>query len=251
VSGRVALVTGAAGGIGRGIAERLAADGAAVAIADVDPAGAELAAELRAAGHDAVFGAVDVGDADQVEAFVARVDGELGPIDVLVNNAAVSLGQSFLQTSWDTWARTLRVNLSGAFLCGQAVARRMAARGTGGRIVNIGSTNSFTAERGHASYVASKGGIAMLTRAMAVDLAPDGILVNAVAPGPVRTEATAPVFDSEDYRRALAHGVPLARAGRPAEIAGIVAFLVSDDASYMTGSFVVADGGWLSYLRTD
>jgi NAD(P)-dependent dehydrogenase (short-subunit alcohol dehydrogenase family) len=251
VIGTVALVTGAAGGIGRSVAERLAADGARVAIADVDPAGQEVAAALRASGHEALFGAVDVGDAGQVEAFVARVDAELGPIDVLVNNAAVSLGQSFLETSWETWDRTLRVNLSGAFLCGQAVARRMVARGTGGRIVNIGSTNSFTAERGHASYVASKGGIAMLTRAMAVDLAPHGILVNAVAPGPIRTEATADAFDADEYRAALAHGVPLARAGRPAEIAGIVSFLASNDASYMTGSFVIADGGWLSYLRTD
>jgi NAD(P)-dependent dehydrogenase (short-subunit alcohol dehydrogenase family) len=247
----VALVTGAAHGIGRAIAERLAAEGARVAIADCDPAGEEVAAALRAAGHQARSGAVDVGDAWQVEAFVAEVESELGPVDLLVNNAAVSLGQSFLDTSWETWERTLRVNLSGAFLCAQAVARRMVERGAGGRIVNIGSTNSFTAERGQASYVTSKGGLAMLTRAMAVDLAPHGILVNAVVPGPIRTEATAAVFDTEDYASALAHGVPLARAGRPAEIAGIVAFLASADASYMTGSFLVADGGWLSYLRTD
>jgi NAD(P)-dependent dehydrogenase (short-subunit alcohol dehydrogenase family) len=251
LEGKVALVTGAGRGIGRAIAERLAGEGAHVALAELRPEGEAAAEALRAAGYDAVCVPVDVADADDVERLVDQVLARFGRVDVLVNNAGVSLGESFLETSFATWQRTLAVNLTGVFLCGQRVARAMVDRGEGGRIVNIASVNAIAAEKGAASYVASKGGIAMLTRAMAVDLAPHRILVNAIAPGPIRTEASAPIFDEESYRHGIERGIPLGRAGTPAEVASVVAFLASDDASFVNGTTVVVDGGYLAYVRLD
>jgi glucose 1-dehydrogenase len=143
------------------------------------------------------------------------------------------------------------VNLTAVFLCSQLVARSMVARKASGSIVNIGSVNSFSAEKAAAPYVASKGGVLMLTRAMAVDLAPHSIRVNAVAPGPIETERSAPVFAMPAYSSAVQRGVPMARVGRPQEVASAVAFLASEESSYMTGSVVVVDGGLLSYLRFD
>jgi NAD(P)-dependent dehydrogenase (short-subunit alcohol dehydrogenase family) len=249
LEGRVAVVTGSGRGIGRTIGETLAAEGASVALAEILPEGEATAEALRAAGHDAVWVPTDVADADDVERMVAEVVSRFGGIDVLVSNAAVSLGESFLETSLETWHRTLAVNLTGTFLCGQRVARTMVARGRGGRIVNIASINGIAAERGAASYVASKGGVALLTRAMAVDLAPYRILVNAIAPGPIRTPVTAPIFDQEHYRRGIETGVPLGRAGSSEEVAAVAAFLASDDASFVNGTTVVVDGGFLAYLR--
>jgi NAD(P)-dependent dehydrogenase (short-subunit alcohol dehydrogenase family) len=249
--GKVAVVTGAGRGIGRAIAERLAAEGARVALADLRPEGEATTEALQAAGYDAVCVPTDVGDAGQVALMVDEVIRRFGRVDLLVNNAAVSLGGSFLETSYETWQRTLTVNLTGAFLCGQRVAHTMVERGDGGRIVNVASINSFAAEKGAASYVASKGGIALLTRAMAVDLAPYGILVNAIAPGPIRTETTAALFDEEPYRRGIENGVPIGRAGTPAEVAAVAAFLASDDASFVNGTTVVVDGGFLGYIRLD
>jgi NAD(P)-dependent dehydrogenase (short-subunit alcohol dehydrogenase family) len=251
LEGKVAVVTGGGRGIGRAIAERFAEEGARVAIAELRAEGEQVAGELRAAGHDAAAVPTDVSEPDDVGRMVDVVVERFGRVDVLVNNAAVSLGESFLETSLATWQRTLAVNLTGAFICGQAVARTMVARGGGGRILNMASVNSVAAEKGAASYVAAKGGLALLTRAMAVDLAPYGILVNAIAPGPIRTEASAPIFDQERYRRGIEHGVPLARAGSPAEVAAVAAFLASDDASFVNGTTVVVDGGFLGYVRLD
>jgi NAD(P)-dependent dehydrogenase (short-subunit alcohol dehydrogenase family) len=248
---RVAIVTGAGRGIGRAVAERLAGDGAAVVIAELSDDGAEVAQALTATGATALYLPVDVADPQAVDEMVEQAHHAFGRIDVLVNNAAVSPGGSFLETEPDTWLRTLGVNLTGPFLCGRAVARRMVAGGIEGRIVNVASINSFAAERGAASYVASKGGLAALTRAMAVDLAPHGIRVNAVAPGPIRTEVTAPLFDAPAYREGIARGVPLRRAGGPDEVAAVVAFLAGDDASFVNGATLVADGGYLAYIRLD
>jgi 3-oxoacyl-[acyl-carrier protein] reductase len=247
----VAVVTGAGRGIGRAIAARLAASGARVVIAERDGSGEQAAAALRERGAEAICVLTDVSDPEQVGVLVERTRSDLGEIDVLVNNAAVSLGESFLETSLETWSRTIAVNLTGPFLCAQAVARAMVGAGTRGRIVNVASINSFAAERRAASYVASKGGIAMLTKAMAVDLAGHGIRVNAVAPGPIRTEATAALFDAEPYRSAIVQGVPLGRSGDAAEVAAAVHFLASEEASFVTGETLVVDGGFIAYLRMD
>lgn len=243
MTARVALVTGGGAGIGRAVATRLAAEGLIVVAADLAPP-----ADATPGVWDV---ALDVCDPDAVARVVAAVTGEHGGLDVLVTSAAVSLGESFLETRAETWARTLAVNLTGPFLCGQAVARAMIERGTRGRIVNLGSLNGVLAERGAASYVASKGGVLGLTRAMAVDLAPYGIAVNAVCPGPIRTDRNAAMFDAPDYRRGIERGIPMGRAGTPMEAAAAVSWLASENASFVTGAALALDGGYSAYLRLD
>lgn len=242
------VVTGAGRGIGRAIALRFARDGWRVVAVDVDAT--SLAA--MASGASAVYPVTaDVSAPDAASRVVDEAAEHAGGVDVLVNNAAVSLGESFLETRPETWQRTLEVNLTGTFRCGQAVARWLVDHQRPGRIINLASANSYAAERGAASYIASKGGVLALTRAMAVDLARYGILVTALAPGPVRTSHTAPVFDAHPVREGIAHGVPLGRAGTPEEVAGAVAFLAGADATFVTGTALVVDGGYLGYARFD
>jgi len=250
---KVTLVTGGAAGIGRAVAERFAREGALVVFFDVNvDAGESCLQNLKAiASEEPVFIPCDLEKAGHIQSAVASVLEKCGAIHVLVNNAAVSLGDGFLETSLEKWERTIAVNLTAPFLCGQIVARSMVAKGIGGSIINLASVNSFAAEKGAAAYVASKGGVLALTRSMAVDLARYSIRVNAIAPGPIRTERSAPVFAQETYRAGIERGVPLARVGRPEEVASLALFLACDESSYMTGSAVVIDGGQLSYLRFD
>jgi NAD(P)-dependent dehydrogenase (short-subunit alcohol dehydrogenase family) len=250
---KTALVTGGANGIGRAVAERLASEGARVIILDVDEAGGRRCVEhLRTLGKEkALFLPCDLANPAEIEEAIGSLPEESGQIDILVNDAAVSLGGTFLETPLEKWQNTLAVNLTAIFVCSQMVARAMVARKASGSIVNLASVNSFAAEKGAASYVASKGGVLMLTRAMAVDLAPYGVRVNAIAPGPIETEHSAPIFAAPAYSHAIRQGVPLGRAGQPAEVAAAVAFLASEESSYMTGSVMVVDGGFRSYLRFD
>lgn len=238
---KVAVVTGAAQGIGAACARRLHADGAAVALWDVDATrGAALAAEL---GPRALFQRCDVSAKAEVEAALAATEAALGPVDALVNNAGIFRAADFLEISEADWDAVIAVNLKGAFLVGQAVARSMAAHG-GGAIVNMSSVNGVMAIPSIASYNASKGGIDQLTRVMALALADRGIRVNAVAPGTIATElAKNAVLGSAEARARIMSRTPLRRLGEPAEIASVVAFLLSDDASYLTGEIVYADGG--------
>lgn len=248
---KTALVTGGAKGIGRAVAERFASEGAQVIILDVDePAGKQCVEYLQSHyKQKAQFVSCDLAIAAQIEAAIAGLPQHFSQIDILVNNAAVSLTGPFLETSLERWHKTISVNLTAVFLCSQLVARSMVARKAPGSIINLGSINSFAAEKAAAAYVASKGGILMLTRSMAVDLAPYSIRVNAVAPGPIETERSAPVFATPTYSAAIRQGVPMGRAGQPEEIGSVVAFLASEDSSYMTGSIVVIDGGLMSYIR--
>lgn len=243
---RVALITGAAQGIGAACARRFAREGAKVVIADVsDAPGNALAAEL-----DAMYVSCDVGDKPQVDALVRSVMLAHGRIDALVNNAGIFRAADFLDVTEEDFDAVLRVNLKGAFLVGQAVARAMAKAGRGA-IVNMSSVNSVLAIPTIASYNVSKGGINQLTRAMALALADKGIRVNAVGPGTIATELAAKsVLTSPEAKARIMSRTPMQRLGDPGEIANVVAFLASDAASYITGEIVMVDGGRMALNYT-
>ena len=248
LQGRVALVTGSARGIGLAIAERLARDGAAVMLSDVDSErGAAEAERLRAAGFDAAFHPCDVTDEAPVAAFVAAGIKAFGSIDIAVNNAGIVHGAEFLDLAVADFDRVLGINLRGAFLFGQRAAREMVRQVEAGRapgsIINMSSVNAQVTIATQTAYCVSKGGLAQLTRVMAISLARYGIRVNAIGPGSIATDMVAKVATDDAMRRTLLSRTPLLRFGQPSEIAGIAAFLASDDASYVTGETIVADGG--------
>lgn len=249
LQGRNAIVTGAASGIGRAIAIGFAREGARVAAADINLAGAESTAEsIRAAGGEAYAAEVDVARKDRVDAMVARAIGAFGRIHVLVAAPGTSTDRHFLDLPEDEWDRVLAVNLKSLFLCGQAVARHMAQHG-GGSIINITSQCGDVAMANSAHYHASKGGGKMLTQAMALDLAAHGIRVNAIAPGLTETALTARHYLSEEgmaHRRAVLAHTPLARAAAPEEMVGAAVFLASDESSFVTGTTLYVDGGYLA-----
>jgi NAD(P)-dependent dehydrogenase (short-subunit alcohol dehydrogenase family) len=241
---RVAVITGAAQGIGKACARRLAQDGAKVALWDVDFAKAQaLAAELQAQGASALAQHCDVSRKADVDAALAATQRSLGPVNALVNNAGIFKAADFLDVTEADWDAVIAVNLKGSFLVAQAVARVMKAHG-GGAIVNMSSVNGTMAIPSIASYNASKGGIDQLTRVMALALADHGIRVNAVGPGTIATDlARAAVLGSEEAKARILSRTPLRRLGEPAEVADAVAFLLSDAASYITGEIVYVDGG--------
>jgi len=248
LAGKVALITGAASGIGRATALTLARDGAAVVVADIDaPRGAETVATIGDAGGQAHFVLADVTrDAERmVEAAVQK----FGRLDILVNNAGIFYTVDLFDVTFDEWKRAVDVMYFGTFRCSQAAARQMVRQGGGGRIVNISSVNGFLGMPQSSHYNSAKGAIDQLTRCLAVELAPHGILVNGVAPGFVETpmaivngvnEHETPEFQEFYVRR---RRIPLARPALPAEIAEAVAFLVSPRCTYITGHTLVVDGG--------
>ena len=244
LEGKVAVVTGAARGIGLAIAEAFLGEGARVVLADW------LADEVRARaaglGERALGVAADVGNAGQVRALVAETVRRFGGLDIMVANAAVQAEIPFLDLTEEEFDRVIRVNLKGAFLCGQTAARHMVETGRRGAILNLSSVNAVVAHPVLVHYAASKGGIAMLTRGMAVALAPHGIRVNAIGPGSVNTPINTNFFSMPGMKERSLMRTPLGRIAEPAEIARVAVFLASDDASYVTGTTVYADGGRLA-----
>jgi NAD(P)-dependent dehydrogenase (short-subunit alcohol dehydrogenase family) len=246
-SGRTALITGAARGIGLACARAFVGEGAQVMIADIDAAtGSAAAAELGAAAR---FVPCDVGDAAQVSRLLENTLAWTGRLDVLVNNAAIIRSADFLELSEADFDAVLRVNLKGAFLVAQAAARVMVAAG-GGAVVNLSSVNGITAIPNQAPYNISKGGVDQLTRVMAVALADKGVRVNAVAPGSILTDLLKVVMQDDAARRKILSRTPLGRCGEPAEVARAVLFLASDEASYITGQILYLDGGRLALNYT-
>ncbi|WP_274627232.1 SDR family NAD(P)-dependent oxidoreductase [Arvimicrobium flavum] len=249
LDGKTAIVTGAASGIGYAIAERFVRDGAKVLLADLDQAKGEKAEKDLSKLGEVRFLKTDVAKRLDAHNLVAAAIDAFGDIDALVNNAGIVHGADFLDLKEEDFDRVLSINLKGSFLVGQAVARYMVDKvnkgGTPGVIVNMSSVNAVFAIANQVPYSVSKGGVNQLTKVMALSLAPYGIRVNAIGPGSIMTEMLASVNSDPAAKNRILSRTPLGRIGEPSEIASIAAFLASDDASYITGQTIYADGGRL------
>jgi glucose 1-dehydrogenase len=243
---KVALITGASSGIGAGVAARFAAEGALVAVnyrpgspRDRDAADAAVATF----GTRCIAVEADVSRRDHVEAMIGRVVAELGRIDICLNNAGIETKRDFLDTTDDEWNRVIGVNLYGAFVVSQLAARAMVAQGGGGRLLFMSSVHEDIPFPGYTSYCASKGGMRMMMRNIAMELAPHGITVNNIAPGAIATPINQAVLDDPVALRNATSEIPLGRFGTPADVAAVAVFLASDEAAYVTGSTYYVDGG--------
>ena len=241
LSGRYILITGGGGGIGTALAQGLTRAGAQVFVADVR---AEAASAVAATMPGAGWAAVDVRDQVSVEQMVAKAVSHGGPLHGLVNAHGLSTYVPFLELSVEEWSRIIDVNLTGTFIVGQAVARHMVEQGTAGAIVNVASTLGWVGGPNRVHYLASKGGVNLLTRGMALDLVAYGIRVNAIGPGPIVTEMTRPRWDNPEALKATNARTPMGRMGQPEELVGAVVYLLSAEASYTTGITLYVDGGW-------
>jgi glucose 1-dehydrogenase len=249
LAGRRALVTGANSGIGRGVALRLAQEGASVVVNYLkDPEAAEeVVREIKELGVGGIAIQADVANEDQVERMFDQAAAGLGGLDILVNNAGMETHHPFLEMPLESWRRVIDVDLTGPFLCAQRAARLMTKSGRGGSIVQISSVHQIIPWGGYAHYCAAKAGLAMLTKTIALELATTGVRVNAVAPGAIETPINKDVWGDPEMKRDLLSKIPTERVGRVEEIASVVAFLCSDEASYMTGATIYVDGGMTLY----
>lgn len=244
LAGKHALITGGTRGMGRAIAVGFAREGADVAIfyKQSEEAAREVADEIRSMGRRALAVRADTSVRAEVEAGVAAVLGTFEHLDVLVNNAGIATRKNFLELTDEDWDRVHSTNLRGYFIVGQTVARHMAQRRSG-VIINVSSLNQQKARRDRSHYLASKGGVLMLTRGMAVDLAPYGIRVNVLAPGTIETDINRADMADPAFRKERESSILLGRFGRPEEIVGAALFLASDDSSFVTGASLLVDGG--------
>ncbi len=243
LNNKVAIVTGSARGIGCAIAESMAREGARVVITDRD--GAEAARTADRIGGAAIAVPADVSRPEEIEALFEAVASQLGGVDILVNNAGIGAARLVVDIDLEEWERIIRINLTGAFLCSQQAARRMIGQGRGGKIVNIVSLSGQKGGVGRSAYGASKAGLEVLNKIMAVEFADHGITVNAIAPGPIMTE-TGKGMHTQETVDAYHRLIPQRRYGTPEEIAAAAVFLASDDATYITGHTLNVDGGFLA-----
>jgi glucose 1-dehydrogenase/3-oxoacyl-[acyl-carrier protein] reductase len=246
LKGKVALITGAARGIGRGIAEVFADEGAHVAVNDIDnmPQADEVVSAIRAKGARALAVRADVARRADVEPMIDTVWSELGPIDILVNNAGIETIVPFLDLTDEQWTRLVDVNLRGAWLCSQVFCRRALAERRAGSIVNIGSIQAAKVLPGRTHYAPTKLALEALTRNMSAEVTPQGIRVNCIHPGLIDTPMTAWVMKDQNLLPGVLAQISLGRAGEPREIGKVAAFFASDEASYLTGQSIFVDGGW-------
>jgi L-rhamnose 1-dehydrogenase len=244
LQGKTAIVTGAARGIGRAIAVRFGQEGANVTVVDLrQKEGQETVRLIEAVGSHAMFIHTDVSDGDQVQAMVRAVVRQWGSIDILVNNAGICPFRDFLDMEEDVWDQVLDVNLKGYFLCSQAVAKVMVEQGVKGRIIAVSSISSEFGGSSQAHYCASKAGINLLIKSMAISLGPYGITCNAVLPGTVETDINREALADPEVRDYWSNRAPLGRIGSPEDVTGPVLFFASDDSNWCTGSMLVVDGG--------
>jgi glucose 1-dehydrogenase len=244
---KVAVVTGSSSGIGAAIAQAFAAEGAAVVVnysRHEDPAQKVLDQIEGAGGRGVVVGA-DVSDPKEVEAMVQQAVTAFGRLDIMVNNAGMERKMPFLETPFEVWQETIAVNLTGAWLGCQAAAKQMVAQGDPGRIINVSSVHEDLAMPTNSPYCATKGGVRMLMRTLAVELAPHEITVNNIAPGAIDTPMDAPLKQDPDLMKELLSEIPLGRMGKPEDVANMALFLASEASSYVTGSTLFVDGGMI------
>jgi len=240
---KVCIITGSGSGIGAEMAALFAREGGRVVVADINEAGAaQTAAQLSTDGHEALAVTVDIARAESVGRMVSIVRAHFGRIDVLVNNAGIGLNRAFLDTSLEEWERMLQVVLTGTFLCSQAVARVMVEQGRG-RIVNVGSISGQRGAQGRAAYGAAKAGVLQLTRVMAVELAPRGVIINAISPGPVDTPQSRGTH-TQATRQAYLDRMPIGRYGERREVAAAALFLATDESDFVVGAVLNVDGGF-------
>ena len=252
---KVAIITGARRGMGKADALLLAKNGAKVTVADISQEDCQLVVdEIEKSGGEALAVKCDVTDEKDIEEMIKKTVEKFGRVDILVNNAGICEFKPFLEMTEAEWEKTLDINLKGYFLCAKAAAKEMVkqkspARAGGGVIINVASIVMGQIGKGMAGlahYSASKGGIAALTKTLAIELAPHNIRVNAIAPGAIDTPMAAAAKDDPKMLEQILAMIPLHRMGKPEEIASTVLFLASEDSSYITGSIIVVDGGWLA-----
>jgi glucose 1-dehydrogenase len=249
LEGKVAIVTGSSSGIGRSIALALAAEGAAVAVnyAKNAEGAQEVVQKIRDNGGKALAVQADVSKPDDVKALVGETVREFGHLDVMVNNAGVEEKMPFLETPLDVWEKVISINLTGPWIGCQEAARQMVKQSGGGRIINISSVHEDLAMPTNSPYCAAKGGLRMLTRTLAVELAPSAITVNNVAPGAIDTPMDAPLKAHPDTMEQLLAEIPLGRMGKPEEVASMAVYLASNASAYVTGSTFFVDGGMMRH----
>ena len=249
---KVAVVTGSSSGIGEAIALAFAQEGAAVVVnySRHEDAAQKVLEKIEGAGGKGLVVGADVSDPKEVEAMVQQATDAFGRLDIMVNNAGMERKMPFLETPFEVWQETIAVNLTGTWLGCQAAAKRMVSQGDPGRIINVSSVHEDLAMPTNAPYCATKGGVRMLMRTLAVELAPHNITVNDIAPGAIETPMDAPLEEHPDEMKELLSEIPLGRMGKPEEVANLALFLASDDSSYVTGSTLFVDGGMIRHSGT-